>query len=362
MTAEHRSAPGSQGATTAPTRLPGWITGPASLLYARGAARQAARFDAGKGVVRIDRPVLSVGNLSVGGTGKTPVVGWLVEQLRAMGRDPAVAMRGYRAQGGLSDEAQLHAQRFEDLPVVARPDRLEGLFELFASERGERVDTVVLDDGFQHRRIARSLDMVLIDATRDPFSDRLLPAGWLREPIGALSRATHVAITHAESVAPAALAALEQQLAPVLGRPVDAVLKHHWTGLELTEPDGAERTEPVSWLKGRSVVAACAIGNPQPFLSAVGRATGAEAAARVYPDHHAMSEAVVRELIRSLTDRGAQALIVTQKDWTKLSSVPASRWPCPVVRPVLELSFVRGEESLGAEVLRAVSEHTPDDD
>ncbi len=361
MTAEHRSAPGSQPARTAPTRLPDWLTGPASLLYARGAANQAARFDAGRGVVRIDRPVLSVGNLSVGGTGKTPVVGWMVEQLRAMGRDPAVAMRGYRSQGGLSDEAQLHGERFEDLPVVARPDRLEGLFELFASERGQRVDTVVLDDGFQHRRIARSMDLVLVDATRDPFRDRLLPSGWLREPIGAISRATHIAITHAEAVAPAVLAALEAQLASSVGRPVDAVLKHHWSGLQLTEPDGVGRTEPVGWLQGRPVVAACAIGNPQPFLSAVGRATGAEAAARVYPDHHAMSEAVVRDLIRSLTDRGAQALVVTQKDWTKLAAVPASRWPCPVVRPVLELAFVRGEDFLRAEVARTASEHTPDD-
>lgn len=344
-----------------PTPLPGWLTRPASWVYAREVGKRAARFDTGKGVVRIDRPVFSVGNLSVGGTGKTPVVGWMIEHLRSMGCDPAVAMRGYRSRGGLSDEARLHAERFDDLPVVAQPHRLEGLIELFASERGERVDSVVLDDGFQHRRIARDLDLVLIDASRDPFSDELLPAGWLREPAEALSRATHVAITHAESVDDDTIASIDECVELLMGRRAEAVLRHAWTRLEVTEPSGQERTEPVSWLAGRVVVAACAIGNPGPFLKAVGQATGQEVAGRVYRDHHALGAREVRDLGESVRRRGAQALVVTQKDWTKLAQVPAAQWPCPVVRPVLEVEFVRGEsvlrEAIGAAIERVANEN-----
>lgn len=339
-----------------PTPLPAWITRPTSWVYAREVARRAAKFDEGKGVVRLDRPVLSVGNLSVGGTGKTPVVGWIIERLLEMGCDPAVAMRGYRSRGGLSDEAMLHAERFGDLPVVAQPHRLEGLIELFATERGERVDAVVLDDGFQHRRIARDLDLVLLDATRDPFGDELLPAGWLREPGEALARATHVAITHAESADERTIEAMDECVELLMGRPADAVLRHTWTQLEVTEPGGGgpSRTEAVSWLAGRVVVAACAIGNPGPFLQAVGRATGQEVAARVYRDHHALGDREARELAESLRVRGAQALVVTQKDWTKLSGVASEVWPCPVVRPVLEVEFARGESELADAVREAV--------
>ncbi len=129
----------------------------------------------------------------------------------------------------------------------------------------------------------------------------------------------------------------------------------HGQCLRSPSPGGGQsRTEAVSWLAGRVVVAACAIGNPGPFLQAVGRATGQEVAARVYRDHHALGDREARELAASLRDRGAQALVVTQKDWTKLSGVACDVWPCPVVRPVLEVEFVRGEAVLGDAVREAV--------
>ncbi|HRQ74118.1 MAG TPA: tetraacyldisaccharide 4'-kinase, partial [Phycisphaerales bacterium] len=153
--------------------LPGRL---AAMVYGAAIARRNRAFDAGRGVVTLDRPVISVGNLSTGGTGKSPTVAWVVRTLREAGRDPCIAMRGYRSRDGVSDEAEEYRAAFDDLPVVARPDRLQGLIELFASERGGRVDAVVLDDGFQHRCIARALDLVLIDATRDPFADAMIPA------------------------------------------------------------------------------------------------------------------------------------------------------------------------------------------
>ena len=373
MTSDDRSA--HTTSRQLPTRLPAWLTSRASRLYGQQVAKRAARFDQGQGVVRLDRPVISVGNLSVGGTGKTPVVQWIVAQLRAAGHDPCIAMRGYRSRHGLSDEAQLHRMRFDDLPVVAQPDRVEGLIELFSTERGEVLNCVVLDDGFQHRRIARDLDLVLIDATRDPFDDALLPQGWLREPVEALKRATHLAITHAQATTPERIEALQVRLQGYLGRRADAVLCHHWTGLEITYPTGQNNSEqplaaradgaaddemlPTGWLAGKRVVAACAIAQPQQFLSALSRAVGGEVPAMVFADHHPYPPASVRTIIGATRDHGAQALVVTPKDWTKLRRVDPSRWPCPVVRPRLEILFASGEETLTGAVLEA-AKHRPD--
>ncbi len=172
-------------------------------------ARRNRRFDAGHGVVTLDRPVISVGNLSTGGTGKTPMTMRVVQWLREAGHAPAIAMRGYRAGPEGSDEALLYQEAFAGMPIVAQANRIDGLLQLFAQEEGDgeagsaparaRTDVVVLDDGFQHRQIARQFDLVLIDATRDPFADALLPAGWLREPAASLRRAHAVVLTHAES-------------------------------------------------------------------------------------------------------------------------------------------------------------------
>jgi tetraacyldisaccharide 4'-kinase len=144
-----------------------------SAIYAGIVSRRNRAFDAGRGVVTLDRPVISVGNLSVGGTGKTPLVAHVLEVLGGAGRNPCVAMRGYGSgRGRESDEAMLYRDQFLSVRIVAQPDRVEGLLALLASDDGGHVDSVVLDDGFQHRRLARQVDLVLVDATRDPFADR----------------------------------------------------------------------------------------------------------------------------------------------------------------------------------------------
>ncbi|QKK10112.1 MAG: hypothetical protein HND58_07150 [Planctomycetota bacterium] len=192
------NGPGSTSPTTpAATDRPlvrGLLGTLLARVYAAAATHRNRRFDNGHRVVTLDRPVISVGNLSLGGTGKTPMVQRIVAHLRDHGHDPAIAMRGYASKhAGLSDEAELYKSTFDDLPIVAQPRRLEGLFQLFATERGRRVDCVVLDDGFQHRFIARQLNLVLIDAAHDPFAARVVPAGRLREPAAGLARATHAA-------------------------------------------------------------------------------------------------------------------------------------------------------------------------
>src|SRR5690606_22578410 len=152
-----------------------------SLAYSLGTALRAAAYDRGLlRVERLDVPVVSVGNLTVGGTGKTPLVAWLVERARRAGRRPGVLARGYgRPEGAtLNDEGELLAARFADLPQVQDPDRVAGGRRLCATPA---VDLVILDDGFQHRRLYRDLDLVCVDA-KEPFAGGLqLPAGDLRE-------------------------------------------------------------------------------------------------------------------------------------------------------------------------------------
>ncbi len=339
------------------------LGGPLSALYRLGLARKTRAFDDGQGVVTIDRPVLSVGNLSVGGTGKTPVVAWIVRTLAAAGRTPAVAMRGYRSVGGVSDEADAYRRAFPGLQVVAQPDRLEGLFRMFATDEGRAVDCVVLDDGFQHRRIARQLDLVLVDATRSPFDDALLPAGWLREGPDALARASGVVLTHADRVPADRLRSLTTEIERA-GAPVLATAAHAWTALDIHE-HGQDRAEPVAWLRQRRVAVVCAIGRPESVLHAARAAIGAEPVGTlILRDHDPYAQPTLARIDRLLAESRADALLTTDKDWSKLArpgtGVAEGRFRAAVVRPRLGLAFLSGEDRL-ADLVRRTAERDPDD-
>ncbi len=371
--------------------------GPAlARVYTRAIAARNARFDRGRGVVRFDRPVISVGNLSVGGTGKTPMVREIVRVLRDAGHTPCIAMRGYGSDARTeSDEAGEYRRAFADVPIVAQPDRTHGLITLFAREHDEqaapgegggnaasprRTDCIVLDDGFQHRQIGRELDIVLIDATRDPFADRPIPAGWLREPVASLLRADVIVLTHAERVEASMVRAIDAAVEHLRGRGLDAICRHAWAGLTLTHESGSlhargpdaqgpdepspadpHASVPVSWLAGRRVAVACAIGNPEAFLSQARAAVGGALAGElVLRDHDPFAPATVERLVGMARSSAAGAIIVTEKDWSKLAPRRIA-WPCPIVRPRLELAFDRGGEALFSRVIDAVRAGVPED-
>ncbi len=330
-------------------------------IYSKIITRKNAAFDQGRGVVELDRPVISVGNLSVGGTGKTPMVLHLIDALRRAEHFPVVAMRGYarggRSAGASSDEASAYRRAFPDLPIVARPDRTQGLIELFSTDEGVRVDTVVLDDGFQHRQIARQVNIVLIDASRSPFDDALLPVGWLREPVSSLRRADAVVITHAELATPAMLRRLDADVSAITGARPLAMCRHEWADLSVFDT-GNKPAAPLTLLDGQRVLAACAIGNPGAFLASCDRAVGprGHVEAFIRPDHDAFAPATVRALVAAARATSARSIVVTDKDWSKLMHAPADDWPCPVVRPRLRLQFERGEAELTDLVLRTVAD------
>lgn len=332
-------------------------------LYAYAVAWRNEGFDLGHGVVTIDRPVVSVGNLSVGGTGKTPMVMQLLAWLKDADRTPAVAMRGYRApkgRPGESDEALEYQRVCPGVQLAVGKDRAFELRQMFTTRRGGAVDCVVLDDGFQHRSIARQLDLVLLDATRSPFEDRLMPVGWLREPVANLTRATHVVITHAETAGPDRVAHLARRVENLLGRPPAAVCRHTWAALVMGWDATTERTVPPTWLAGKRIALACAIGNPDPFLAHAATLIGAQPAARlVLRDHDPFAPSTVDRLVALAKDARADAILVTSKDWSKLAAVARDRWPCPVLRPRLVLKFDTGGEALQRAVLDAVRTFRP---
>jgi tetraacyldisaccharide 4'-kinase len=291
-----------------------WLLSPAWLAYRPLIAARNLAYDrrwlAARGV---GVPVISVGNLAAGGTGKTPAVALLGSLARERGAKPAVVSRGYRGGGGANDEARLMG----DLPVVCDSDRVRGGARA-VSEHG--ADLLLLDDGFQHRRLARDRDVVLIDAT-DPWgAGAVLPLGRLREGRHALRRADLLWLSRADLVGDDERARLLSELAQ-FGKPVVRV------------DQGAARLRPLAAGESRDapagpLVLASGIGNPHAFELTITRAGWAIAASYRYPDHHAFDRGDVDDLLHRAPSTAAFA--ITAKDAVKLSplltSSEAKRW------------------------------------
>jgi tetraacyldisaccharide 4'-kinase len=255
-----------------------------------------------------DLPTISVGNLTVGGTGKTPFAAWLAARLKAHAH-PAIAMRGY---GG--DEAEVHRQLNPDIPVVENANRTIGVLEA----KGRGADIVVLDDAFQHRRIARNADIVLLSAEQLLRPHRLLPAGPWRERLSAANRADLLVVTRKSATAEETQQAVELVRVAIPGTPI-AVIRLEPQSLV----DARERaTFPLERLRGSSVLAIAAIGEPEAFSIQLER-LGASVSLSAFRDHHAFSDEELRDLASRVPKDGLA--VCTLKDAVKL----AHRWPGP---------------------------------
>lgn len=280
---------------------------PASWLYRAGVFVHTRRFRDGSAVQPSPLPALSIGNLTVGGTGKTPVAAWAAGMLRSRGARPAIVMRGYG-----DDEPLVHARLNAGLSVVVDPDRVAGVQRAMA----DGADCVILDDAFQHRRISRMSDWVLVSADRWSSDLRLLPAGPLREPIDGLSRADVLMITR-KTASREAAESLGEGLVKRYPNVVLAVC--HLAPAELRSATSDARM-PVSWLHGRRLLATAAVGDPQAFVAQL-RAEGADLVMRIFRDHHAFTLRDVTELT-GLAER-RDGVVCTLKDAVKLGPM----WP-----------------------------------
>ena len=327
-----------------PSRLPRSLLLPLSFAYGVAVAMRNRRFDRGFGVRRLGCPVVSVGNLTAGGTGKTPMVAEVARRLAGRGAAPIIALRGYRSdREGVSDEAELHRLALPDVPVVVGADRHASLLASRCSLAPPSV--VVLDDGFQHRRLARDLDVVLVDATRDALDDPLLPAGWLREPTSSLRRADAVVVTRADRI-DATLAARIERLH---GRPPIAWCRHAWDGFDLhLGPVDRRRCEarPNEWIRGRAVATLLGVGNPASIRGMLADLDSVERTAIPAGDHQRYDEGDAIEIARLAERSDAECLLTTAKDWVKLGR--AWRSELPVAVPRLRIEWIAGEADFEA--------------
>lgn len=293
-------------------------------------------------------PVISVGNITAGGTGKTPMVAYLAKGLTSRGYRPAVLTRGYRGEstGGSDEVAMLRASEGE-FPIVVNADRCAGAHEAVTRFGA---DVLLMDDGFQHRRLARAVDLVLIDCLCPFGYGALIPRGLLREPVSSLSRAGVVVLTRSDAASDESKAAIGRTIAEATDAPI--VESIHQPVSLLSADD---RQLATSELAGRSVGVFCGLGNPEGFLSTV-RGLGATITeAMVFDDHHCYTTADIECLEAVKKAEASKWLLTSEKDWGKVSPL-LSESPLRecVYRLQVEMAVTSGEDRLWDVIERAI--------
>lgn len=307
-----------------------------NLFYAAGVFK----------VYRVPARVVSIGNLSVGGTGKTPATIFLARSLQERGFRVAVLSRGYRRESAgpvlvsdgeaclqpahtVGDEPVLIAEALSGVPVLVDANRVRGarrLIELF------RPDAILLDDGFQHRRLHRDVDVLLVDAERFSANSSLLPAGPYREPPSAAKRADLIYVLNSSAESGSTMKPAETPFRSpgrarcFPARKVPDALR--------TPNDSVKR--PVSWLQGKRIFALAGIAQPENFRRELQQLGANIACFETRPDHHRYSADDVRRLIFRYRNAQAELLVTTAKDWVKLQSFGIEQH---VAVNILEIAF-----------------------
>jgi tetraacyldisaccharide 4'-kinase len=284
-----------------------------SVPYGCGVRLRNWLFDRGwKASEQAEVPVVSVGNLTVGGTGKTPCVEYVARFYRERGQQVAILSRGYGTAVGCNDEALVLEENLPDVPHLQGADRA-ALARVAVEELESEV--LVLDDGFQHRRLRRDLDLVLIDATLPWGHGYLLPRGLLREPRTSLRRADLALLTRCDLVSATAIHELRREIgrwAPMLPIIESEHRPAHWQNAQGT-------ALPLEALRGRPVAGFCGLGNPEAFRQSLLRLGVDLVAWRTFPDHHPYQRADIEDLRRWAQQLPSAAVVVTtQKDLVKI--------------------------------------------
>ncbi len=313
----------------------------AETPYAWAMRRRNRRYDSRPELVhRVGVPVVSVGNLTLGGTGKTPMVRWLARWFRQHAVRVVILSRGYGAEAGTRNDEALELERcLPDVPHLQNPDRLAAARTAIEEIEAE---LLLLDDGFQHRRLGRELDLVMLDAL-EPFGyGHVFPRGLLREPIEGLFRADVVVLARADLISPderrAVMARVEQhapEAVQVEAAQAPAVLV-----------DFQGREEPVERLAGLPVAAFCGIGNPEAFRRTLAGCGCRLCAWREFPDHCAYTRAHVEALAGWVEGLDVAVVLCTEKDLVKLQVDQLAGRPLLALR--VEMKLLEGAEQLDA--------------
>ena len=320
---------------------------PLSLLYRAITQTRLTAYEKGFfQITKLDVPVISVGNLTTGGTGKTPVVEWICRVLSASQKRVCVLTRGYRRMNPetrviVSDGSRVLATAAEagDEPLLLAHN-LNGIAAVISDADRVRAgkwakeelhtDVFVLDDGFQHLRLARDLDLLVIDATNPWGGGRLLPSGRLREPRSGAARADCIVITRADHQQD-----LDSLMKEIRRFNQDCPIFMSSMKVSSITRLGSGFEEATAGLL-QPVAAFCGVGNPQSFFDQVRRAGFDPVFTQAFPDHHWYEQAEIESLCRKSRDEGAQSLITTAKDAVKLQALDFDL-PCYVLNIEIQI-------------------------
>ena len=281
-----------------------------------------------KGLRKIHKlpvPVVSVGNLTVGGTGKTPFVAWLAQKYLDEGKFPAIVSRGYHAdESGWNDEAKELKILLPDVPQAFSKNRFAAAQRLLAEHTGEngtrKIDVIILDDGFQHRKLFRDCNTLLIDVTNPLGYTRLTPRGLLREPISGMKRANTVVLTRADSVAIAEKNKLRE------------IVRHFAADVHLAEMTQIPKSliflsgkkQNIDAISGKSALAFCGLGNPDAFFRTVTECGAVLKKTMVFADHHRYTNADISRIYEAKEQIDCKVIVCSLKDFVKIKKCPAT--------------------------------------
>jgi tetraacyldisaccharide 4'-kinase len=319
-------------------------------FYGCGIHYRNRRYDRGLAAIqRVSVPVVSVGNITTGGTGKTPLVAWIASWLSERRRRVVLVSRGYGAQPGEpNDEALELAALLPDIPHLQNPDRVAAArqaIEAFGAQ------VILLDDAFQHRRLHRDLDIVLIDSL-EPFGfDRLLPRGLLREPLSSLRRADVIAISRADLVPNEQRQAIARRIREHAPRALLVEIAHRPRALWSHEGASTD----AGTLSDRRIAAFCGLGNPRGFRETLVRAGAEIADFRVFSDHFRYGPDDLKSLADWADQLDIDLVVCTMKDLVKLRVAALGRRPLHALTIGIEFLTERDafESRLGAVIPRA---------
>lgn len=331
----------------------GFIIGLRNFLYSKKWVK----------IHRAEVPVISIGNITTGGTGKTPLVIRLcnmlisIAEFKLTNSQCAILTRGYKAaknsgseSGSYGDEPAVLAQSCPGIQVVVNPDRNAGAAEAI-SRFGAKV--LIMDDGFQHRRLGRDLDIVTIDATIPFGYGRLLPAGLLREPVNALKRADAAVITRCDQVCEAEITQLEAKLEQVNPEMVIARSVHAPVCAKSVD----DREIGLEELKNKRIFAFCGIGNPAAFFNTV-VGVGAElAGSKVFDDHYHYTDDCLADIYEQAKGQDADLILTTQKDWSSFSPLAMTNVSMDInfAYLAIEFRFISGEDKITQLIINTLS-------
>ncbi len=288
---------------------------------------------------KADAVVISIGNITTGGTGKTPLVIWLGKLIAKKNLPFAILTRGYKTTQDNADEPAVLAQSCKKGKVIINPNRVAAAAKAISKFNTK---VLILDDGFQHHRLGRNLDIVAIDAM-EPFGyTKLLPAGLLREPTSSLKRADAAILTRCDLVSEANIKEIENKITSINPKITVAKTTHCPVCIKTADDKEIE----IEKLKDKKVFAFCGIGNPEAFLQTIKIAGSQLVSSSVYDDHYHYTQNDIADIAQKAIDTNADLVLTTQKDWTKINAFKKQMGRTLFGYLTIEIKFVAGEDKI----------------